>query len=132
MALFKWFTGGTKAAEKVLDAGMKGLDAMFFTKEEKAQFYTQLGQQWIDTMKVLQGESSIRSITRRVIAFAVIFTYIPMVVSAAVMYAFDPRYATFLMEVADSKFGWLVVAIGTFYFGPYMIQRMLTGKKKDK
>lgn len=129
MGLFSWFTGGSKVAEKVLDAGISGIDKMFFTKEEKAEFYAKLGNQWVDMMKVLQGESSIRSITRRVIAFAVIFTYIPLVLAAAGVYLWYPEYSAFLLAIADGKFGWLVITIGSFYFGPYMIQRLLTGKK---
>jgi len=124
MGFFDWFTSGPKAAEKVLDAGIKGLDALVFTDEERAELNKQLGVQWIELQKVLGAESSIRSVTRRVIAFAVVFSFIGLVLGAAAVYPLSPEYAAFLLGVAEGKFGWLVVAVGGFYFGPYMLGRM--------
>jgi len=112
----------------VLDAGIRGVDALVFTDEEKAAARQKLIDTWIDTQKALQQETPIRSVTRRIIAFAVIFPFVLLVLAAAVAFPFAPDYSKFLLELAESQFGWLAVGIATFYFGP-MVSRILPGGK---
>lgn len=128
MGLFDWFSSGPKAAEKVLDAGVRGLDALVFTDEERAELNKKLGELWVRTQEVISQESSIRSVTRRFLAFLVTIPYVALILSAAVAFYFNPEYAKFLLQLADSKFGWLVVAVAGFYFGPHMIGRFLQKK----
>lgn len=128
MGMFDWFTSGPKAAEKVLDAGVRGLDALVFTDEERAELSKRLGDQWIDLQKALGEETTTRSVTRRIMAFAVVFPFVSLVLLAAGVYPWMPDYAGFLIDLADSKFGWLVVGVGAFYFGPHMLGRMKGGK----
>jgi len=125
MSLFSWFTSGPKAAEKVLDASIKGLDALVFTQEERAELNKKLGENWLELQKVLGNENTVRSVTRRIIAFAALGSYIVLVTAAAVAYGLgNVEYAAFLIALAEGKFGWLVLAIGGFYFGPHMLGRL--------
>jgi hypothetical protein len=127
--MFGWFNAGPDAAGKVLDAGIKGLDAMVFTDEERAELNRKLGENWVELQKVLGSESTTRSVTRRVIAFAVIFPFVGLILAAVVAYKFDPAFSQFIIDVADGKFGWLVVGVGGFYFGPHMLGRMKGAKE---
>lgn len=125
MNLLKWFASGPQAAEKVLDAGIKGIDALIFTDEEKAEMQKKLGEQWIEIQKVMLGETSIQSVTRRVLAVMTLGSFTALVLGAAVAYPFAVEYAKFLLDLAESQFGWMALGVMGFYFGPYMVQRIL-------
>lgn len=124
MSFFDWFRAGPQAAEKVLDAGIKGIDALVYTDEEKAGARQKLLDQWIELQKHLGQETTVRSITRRVIAFASTGAYILLILVAAIAYPWWTDYAKFLIDLAEGKFGWIVLTVVGFYFGPPMIQRM--------
>lgn len=131
MSILDWFSSGPKAAEKVLDAGISGLDKLILTDEEKKELSLKAGKQWVDLQKVLGEESTVRSVTRRVLAIMVMSSFTVLVFAAAIAYSFDPEYAKFLVDLADGKFGWLVLAVGGFYFGPHMVGRMFDKKGDD-
>ena len=128
MNLLKWFSSGPEAATKVLDAGIKGIDALVFTDEEKAELQKRMGDQWIEIQKVMLGETSIQAVTRRVLAVLVVGSFTFLVIGAALAYPFAQTYAAFLLDLAQSQFGWMSMGVMAFYFGPYMIQRMLPKK----
>lgn len=128
MSFLKWFTSGTEAAGKVLDAGIRGLDAIVFTEEERAELNKKLGDQWLELQKVLGEETTVRSVTRRVLALLVMVPFVLLILACAVVYPFSTEYAKFLLDLAQSQFGWLALGVVGFYFGPHMIQRMI-GKK---
>ena len=125
MNLLKWFASGPEAAGKVLDAGIKGLDALVFTDEERAELTKKLGDQWIELQKTLGQETTTQSVTRRVLALLVVIPFVLLVLTAAVTYPFNVEYAKFLLDLAESQFGWLTMGVAAFYFGPFMISRML-------
>ena len=124
----KLFGSGPDAATKVLDAGIRGLDALVFTDEEKSVAKQKRSDTWLETQKVLQAETSIRSVTRRIIAFAVVFPFVLLILFAAAVYPFNPEYCKFLITLAEGQFGWLVLTVATFYFGP-MVGRIFEQKK---
>lgn len=124
-SVFGWFTSGSSAATKVLDAGIKGIDAIVYTDQEKAEARQKLMDAWLETQKTLQSETSVRSVTRRVIACAIIFPYVALVIAAAAVYKLDPEYAKFLILLANGQFGMMAAGVGVFYFGPYMIGRAM-------
>lgn len=125
MNILSWFTAGSDAAGKVIDAGIKGIDVIAYTDEEKAEARSKLLAHWIDLQKSLGEETTIRSITRRVIAFASVGAYIILILVAAITYPWWQEYSKFLLDLAEGKFGWIVLTVVGFYFGPPMIQRAL-------
>jgi len=127
MKLFSWLTSGPKAAEKVLDASIRGLDKIFHTKEEQSDARQKLTETWIGLQKILGDETTVRSVTRRILAIMVMVPFVLLILVAAFSWPFNPEYATFLLELADGQFSWLVIGVAGFYFGPHMIGRM---KKK--
>lgn len=125
MNILKWFASGPEAAGKVLDASIKGIDALVFTEEERAERMKGLGDQWIEVQKVMLGETSIQAVTRRVLAVVTMGAFTALVMCAAIAYPFSKEYASFLLELAQSQFGWMALGVMGFYFGPYMVQRMM-------
>lgn len=128
--LSSWFKSGPEAAGKVLETGMKGIDMIFYTKEEKAIAQQKLADTWLALQDKLGQETTVRSVTRRVMAILVMAPYVGLILGAAAAYPFHVEYAGFLLDLADGKFGWLVVAVGGFYFGPHMIGRTLSNKQQ--
>lgn len=67
MGMFSWLTGGSNAAEKAIDGAVNGIDAMFFTEEEKSQASQKVLELKIDYAK----HTAFMSVSRRVIVCAV-------------------------------------------------------------
>ena len=126
MSIFSWLSGGPKAAEKVLDASIKGLDMLILTPEEKLKYMQTLATNWLDLQKTLGEETSVRGVTRRLIALVFVISYVFLILVAAALYLVAPEYSKFLIDLAEGKFGWIVLTVVGFYFGPYMIQKALT------
>jgi hypothetical protein len=116
--LFKWFASGPDAAKTVLDAGIAGVDALVYTDEERATAHQKLLDNWIELQKAMGEETSVRGITRRLLTFMTVLPFTLIVCAAAVVHAFDPAYAQFLLSLAESNFGYIVLTIVVFYFGP--------------
>jgi hypothetical protein len=123
MNIFKWFVSGSEAASKVLDGAVKGIDALVYTEEERAVMKQKLGDQWLELQKALGEETTVRSVTRRILAVLIVVPFVFLILFAAFVYKFDTEYAKFLLSLAESQFGWLVLGVAGFYFGPYMMQR---------
>ncbi len=123
MNIFKWFASGSKAAEQVLGGAMKGIDAIVYTDEEKAAAKQKLLDNWLELQKALGEETTVRSVTRRILAVLIVVPFVMLILAAAVVYKFDMEYAKFLLALAESQFGWLVLGIAAFYFGPYFLNR---------
>ena len=115
MGLFSFLTGKSETAEKVVDGAISGVDAMFYTDEEKAQ----ANQKILDWKLAYATATQGQSLSRRMIAFAVtaawLFIVMLLVVSgllngkdsAAVEWLFKV-----LTEVVNDPF---MIIIG-FYF----------------
>lgn len=130
MNWFKWFQAGSDSATKVLDAGIKGIDALVLTEEERMELNKQLGQQWVDLQKTLGPETTIRAVTRRILSVAIMGSYMLLCLAAAAVYSFNPSYTDVLLDIAEGKFGVMTLGVAAFYFGPYMVGQFM-GKKKE-
>lgn len=67
MSLFGWITGNSKSAEKAVDGVVDGIDAMFFTEEEKSQANMKALELKIEFARATAG----MSISRRIIVIVV-------------------------------------------------------------
>jgi len=128
MNIFKWFVSGSDAAAKVLDAGIKGVDALVFTEEEKTEAKQKLLSQWVDLQKSMGEETTVRSVSRRIIAMLLIVPFVLLIMMSAVAFPFNEVYAKFLLELASGNFGFMAMGVAAFYFGPYMLGRDMSKK----
>ncbi len=140
---------GLGTVDKVADGAMRGLDALFYTKEEKSADSIKVTGMRMGMVKDLQDQFSPRAITRRVLAIIVIgstFLHLQVMVALAVCSALWPRFreiggadgntvtinvyeqamsAAGVYLVQEIKIAMLVIF---FYFGYYGVKSIL--KKK--
>jgi hypothetical protein len=131
MSFLDWFTAGPKAAEQVLDAGIRGVDALVFTDEEKATARAKLMDGWIELQKTLGEETTVRGVTRRILAIMFSGVYILLSVGAVAVWKFDKEYADFMWDVANGTYGTISLTVVAFYFGPYFIEKLLGRKTQE-
>lgn len=127
--LFKWFQSGPEAAEKVLDASIRGLDAIILTDEERLEYQRKLAEQWVQLQALLGEETTVRGVTRRILGVMFSGAYLVLSFASAGIYYFNQPYADFLWEIANGQLGWITLTVVAFYFGPHFIGQML-GKTK--
>ena len=145
----KGLFGSQKNVDTVIETGAKGLyngiDKLFYTDEEKAEasadilkLKTTAFQKFVDAA---YDQNSIRSITRRWLAFLVMGPTILFYVLAAVFHGIGVfaevdksglngfiTYASFLFAMANTLAPW-AGGVLIFYFGPHLIGAF-NGKKK--
>ena len=126
MAFFKG-----KRIDKAMDSAIKGIDALFFTKEEKAEQSIKVANAQVEYLKTTLSENSARSLTRRYLALAIIGVFLLLVLAAGTVYLIDQEYSRFLFELAKSL-NTLVMMVAGFFFGAYMIGSHLWGKGQTK
>ena len=80
MGLFSFLSGNTKSVEKVVDAGISGLDKLFFTEEEKADYNNKLQELHLEFVKITANESTSQSISRRMICLPVVYVWLLLTV----------------------------------------------------
>ncbi len=115
MGLFSCLTGNSGAAEKAVDGAVKGLDALFFTEEEKSQASMKLLELKVDYAK----HTAFMSVSRRVIVVSVCAVWTLSVVLMLVLGLFfgvdSPMFQaikTVLVDVVMQPFS---IIVG-FYF----------------
>ena len=117
MGLFSWFQKGGEQVEKITDAVIKSGDALFYTAEEKEENAAKRRDLYFKFLELSRDENSIKSVTRRVLAFAVIGQWLLMLNVAMGLYLFGlTEQATFVFSMIQDVF-WFVFAVGSFYFG---------------
>jgi len=137
MGFFSWITGA-KSVDKTLDiidkssdGIMKGLDKVWYTKEEKAENFVkrleiaeQMSKTHIELMKATADENTTRSITRRVTAIVILILTVLSVVTLWIVGKFDPEWAEWMLEVVEYfQLGWAFIAVVVYFFGNHMITR---------
>lgn len=127
--IFGFLGSGPRAAEKVLDGAIAGIDKLILTDEERQDFMAKLGQNWLELQKMLGEETTVRGVTRRILAIMCVGTYILLSLASVVAWPFWKEYADFMWEVANAgQYGYITLAIVAFYFGPYFLQKLFEKK----
>ena len=139
MAFWDIFTASKVAADtaaKVVDGTINGIDAVFYTDQEKAENVVkriELFQQgysiWLEAQKVLINESTPRSITRRILAVLILASFLVLILAAGGVWFFNEIWAKWLIECSGYLKG-LAITVGVFYFGYYAIGNVVEAVKK--
>lgn len=113
---------------KVVEGAMSGLDKAWYTAQEKAADAITVAQIGLERVKLALNESSVRSITRRFLSFAIIGQCMFLTNVAAVLWLFGKtKDADFMLELL--KFwGIPLSAVVIFYFGYYGVQQVVKTK----
>ena len=125
MAIFSFLTGNTKSVEKVVDAGISGLDKLFFTDEEKADYNHKLQSLHLEFVKIAANESTAQSISRRMICLPVVYVWLLLTLASVVaeLFALPTVALTHAVEAMSLP---SLTAIG-FYCGRHIANNF--GKK---
>ncbi len=129
--IFRTSEKAVDTAADLIKAGVSGIDKLFFTEEEKSDASAKFYDNWIKTLELLVDTESIRSITRRYLAVAVVGAWLYLVILGVMVHVFggDKETAEFVFKVVESM-NYPVLAVIGFYFGPEMIGRLLGKIKK--
>lgn len=130
MGLFS-FLSATKTADamassvpKVISGITAGIDATFFTKEERANFIK-------DFVTKLYDNFLPRAISRRILAIMIFSVFVIFALTALVFACFGKtEVINLIIQVAVAfKIGWLIITVTIFYFGYYGFEKVF--KEKD-
>lgn len=117
--------------QKIFDTAAGGIDKMFFTKEEKAEFMKDAQKQYLEYYKMTLQDSSVRGLTRRYIAVMFCAVFLLFLIAAAVAFIWRPDYAEFLFSLVKEMKEY-IAGILIFYFGYYGITKIMESRKKSK
>lgn len=119
----KWFATSEKAVDAGIDGIVNGLDKAILTKEEAQDFYLQMIKQHFD-------ENTSRSLSRRMIAWAVVFTVLAVfwLCVALSLSPFASAIDKVIELVQAFELGWAFCTVIVFYFGPTLLG-LLNSKK---
>jgi len=138
MGLLSFITGADRAGkviDKVGDGLVKGLDMLVLTDEERLQYSANAGKQWLEVQQVLAQENTARTLTRRYIAVAIIYSWLIMILATFCLALWEVlkkgalTNSMALFTIIGTVMGTTVIAIIVFYFGPTGISKIL-GKDK--
>lgn len=120
-----------ETAGKVVDGVISGVDKLFFTDEEKTEASQKAMDSIYSFIKTTMDKSSIRSITRRVLAVEVVSAFVFLLLAGAMIYILNPTWAAHVLDCAKALSN-LVLAVSVFYFGPYQVGGMIQKIKGEK
>jgi hypothetical protein len=96
MGLLSFLSGNSKSVEKIVDAGVNGVDALFYTEEEKAQHRQEMQKLYHKYVEIAASESTTQSISRRMICLPVVYVWLFLI----------------LLDVGTQMMGYMFPAIG--------------------
>jgi len=122
-------SGVAKSMPKVVTGITGGLDALHFSQEERAGVITEITKTVVDYAKQTINESSIRSMTRRMLALLFCGSFLYLLLFSAMVWTWDVAWAAHTFNCAKQLIN-PVIAIIIFFFGSYGVGYFLDKKKK--
>ena len=128
MAWWSFLTKSDKVIETGADLikmGASGIDKLFYTDEEKAEAGRKVMDQVLEMNRIANEESSIRSITRRAIAWVIIGIFCIFSISALVVTLMGKTAitASILQLMGTLSLPMITLAVVVFYFGNHIINK---------
>ena len=132
MSFWSWFVSGGKTVEKLTDAVINTGDALVYTEEEKAEDAAKRREMWFKFMDMARDETSIKSVTRRILAFLVFLHWFAFLDVALALYLLDRKEDANLVFQMAADMYWIVFAVASFYFGAHLLRtHQRKGKSND-
>jgi len=131
-SLFGTNENNSKVVERAADGIYNGLDKLIYTEEEKADAFQKGREAFLEFVKITHDQNSIRSVTRRWLAFLVIAPvmlffvmsgltkFVGIFVSNSVQYT---EAADFLFKLVVEMSPW-AAGILAFYFGSHILSKL--------
>ena len=104
MGFFSFLSGSTKAVETIdtlVTGAVSAIDKVVFTDEEKADGIRGVIDVVIKRIELAAGESSIRSITRRIIAIMFCGSFLSLLLGSGAVYPWFKEWALHLYNLSN-------------------------------
>lgn len=124
------FGGSDKIGEAAVSAvsGIgKGIDLLVLTDEERLQYSQKGAELYLKYMDLALDQNSIRSVTRRWLAWSVMAVELLLLVVSGLLHPVNAGWATHLFALATTLAPW-AGGIMIFYFGPHILTSLTTKK----
>lgn len=117
------FFSSSKNVERVVDATISGVDKIWFTEEEKAEHAIKISELALKRVELALQETTVRSITRRLIALGVFGVVTVLTFWIALLWSFGKKGLA--MDLLNLLKFWAVPwsAVVIFYFGYYGVKQ---------
>ncbi len=114
-------------AEKAADGLYNGIDKLVYTDEEKAEAFAEARKTYLEFVKVAYDQNSIRSVTRRWLAWSIIGW---ILINAQVAIVFQilgkADVVKGMLDIANAlNIGWAFITILVFYFGVHTLRAVI-------
>ena len=116
MKLLSAIFGSSKNTETIVQGAVKGLDAMVFTQEERAEANAKLGDWFLKYLAATQPQN----LARRLIAMLVVVLWALLVVLAVLVYKLDANYSQFVFQTLKDNVNTPFSIIIGFYFAAHL------------
>jgi hypothetical protein len=122
--LFAAIFGSKDHTETVLDAGVKGLDALFYTAEEKAENAARFGDLYLRYLAATNPQN----LARRLIALVVVGLWAFLILVGVALWKLDAGYSAFVFSTLDNIVNLPFTIVVGFYFAAHVAR--LVGEKQ--
>lgn len=116
----------------VVKQGMNGIDAVFFTNEEKAEYNKEMAGALAEYTKSTLSENTARSLTRRYIAVTIVAVFLLLVLTTVIFYPINTEYSAFVYNLLKDTLATPFTLVLAFYFGGYYLNKMAPMREKKK
>ena len=118
--MWSWLFGNSESSNKVVDGVVNGVDAMFFTDEEKSVANQKVLDFKIEYAKHTQNQS----IARRVIAFIVSGLWGALNLLAVALYFISEPASQFVFKVISENINVPFMIVVGFYFAAHVVGKL--------
>lgn len=131
----KMLLGTPKVVSTVADtvkSGMGMLDNWKYTDQEKATNALKFADVWLSIQKITANENSIKSVTRRILAWGIIANFLAIInIGVYLILRGETKKVTALKDfIVETNMGWMALSVVIFYFGYYGVQAIRNSKDK--
>ena len=120
MGLFSILAGSSKSVDKIVDAGINGVDAMFYTDEEKAQHKAKMQELYFKFVEISANESTTQSVSRRMICMPVVYVWLALIIANVCASLFAPALDTATISDTIKQMNTPALAAIGFYVGRHL------------
>ena len=128
MGILSFLTGNSKSVDKIVDAGINGVDALFYTEEEKAQNRVKMQELYHKYVEIAANESTTQSISRRMICLPVVYAWLLLIFLNVGITIFLPDLNTSIIMQSIGYMNTPALASIGFYVGRHLVSDF-KGKK---
>ena len=112
IGVLKSLFGSPKSTGKIVDAAVRGLDAVVFTEEERSEASAKLQDWYLKYLEATQPQN----ISRRFLAILIGLVWAFILILASLIYPIAPDYSEFLFRVLVENINAPFGVILGFYF----------------